>query len=383
MRFLLCFFALLLLARTARADDGLRLESVDVALTAYEQNGRGFQSKAGPLLGRGSQRLTVFEPQILVLARQSSRITHRLWVPIDMVTAASSNALDKYRKRPNGTPDVMSNASRQNQAVTLDWTATYEVPRSFSASMRNNVHVEENFRSFGTGVATTLSLADDNATLAANANQIFDWFSAYDGVGRKQGRVTRSTTNGNVGITQILGPDTIVHANYGLSAQYGELSNTWNTVPRLQPGRADRISERVPDQRIRHALVGRFAQYLPWQGTLKGFYRFYADDWGVVAHALEGQLYQRFTSFLFVRGSYRYYRQTAVDFFTTVVDLGARTFTADSDLGRFSSHTAGFKVSAEVPQIFRGAHVDVGYDHFWRTDGLKVNIGFLQTGARF
>jgi hypothetical protein len=362
---------------TAPKPRGFEIESVDTAFTAYEQKGFGYQSKAGPLLlGPGSQRLTVFQPQVLVLARQGERITHRLWVPIDVVTAASANALDKGRV----PPDVMTQASRQNQAIAFDWTATYAAPRDFSASARNNVHVEENFRSWGTGAGATMSFAEDNATLSANANQIFDWFTKYDALGHKLGRTTRSTTNGNVGFTQILTPTTVVHANYGLSAQYGENTNTWNTVPFAT---FERIAEHVPRHRTRHALVGRFAQFLPWNGALKGFYRFYADGWGIVAHAAEVQLLQRLSPLLFVRGSYRYYTQTAASFFTTLAQREMPFFSADSDLGRFDSQTAGFKLSAEVPFLFRGAHIDAGYERYWRTDGLTVNVALWQAGARF
>ena len=87
---------------------------------------------------------------------------------------------------------------------------------------------------------------------------------------------------------------------------------------------------------------------------MKGFYRFYDDNWGVIAHAVEGQLLQRLHPYLYVRGSYRFYTQTAVDFFTTRSSGLESLFTADSDLGRFNSHTVGFKVTAELPFVFAG-----------------------------
>jgi hypothetical protein len=378
--------ALLVAPTRARADElatltlpkprGLHVESVETAFTAYEQKGFGFQSKAGSrsILDAGSERLTVFQPQVLVMLRQDERITHRLWVPIDVVTSASANAIDR------GRVDTLSNASRQNQAIALDWTTTYDVPRAFAVSSRSVVHIEENFRSIASGLAATVSLADDNATLAASANQAFDWFSVYDVLGYKHGRQTRSTTNGNIGLTQILTPTTVAHVNYGLSAQSGEMSNTWNSVPDVT---GTRIQEHLRRHRIRHAFVGRFAQYLPWDGALKGFYRFYVDDWGLVAHAAEVQLLQRLTPIVYIRGSYRFYRQTAVDFFTTLADRSMAYYTADSDLGAFDSHTVGGKVTVELPILMRGAHVDAGYERYWRTDGLRVNVALWQAGGRF
>ena len=359
-----------------RRGDGLRIESVDTAFTAYQQMGYGYQSKAGPTLtSPGSQRLTVFEPQVLVVARSSARVTHRFWVPIDIVTAASPNANDKGRP-----PDMLSNASKQNESITFDWTTTYDAPKRYGGFVHNAVHLEENFRSWSTGLGGTFSFADDNSTIAANANAIFDWFQRYDAVGIKIGRNSRSTTNGNVGFTQILSPTTIAHVNYGLSAQFGQMSNTWNTVV-FPSGMRD--LERMPSTRTRHAVVARFAQWLPWNGTVKGFYRFYADSWGLDAHAVEMQLLQRVLPWLVVRGEYRFYRQTGVSFFTVLQHAGSARYTSDSDLARFDAQTAGLRLVADVPSVFQGLHIDAGFERYWRTDGLYVNMGLWQAGARF
>ena len=397
-----CLATSLLVASPARAQEtppppkhSFVIERIDTALTAFQQHGVGYQSKANTrsLLDPGNAALTVFQPQILVTARQNERIVHRFWVPIDFVTSASANAIDRGRK-----VDVISNSSRQNEAMAFDWQVAYEARTTkrdaegdrsgwlgqspkWTTSIRNNVHIEENFRSWAAGIGASLNLADDNATLSGSVNNVLDWFSNYDGLGVKSGRRTRSTSNVNVGLTQILTPWTVVHANYGVSAQYGEMGNTWNSVPFVS---GERFAEQLPRSRWRHALVGRFAQYLPSDGALKGFYRYYTDAWGVRAHALEGQLSQRIHPLLYLRASYRWYTQTGVDFFTTLSPgRGETRFTADSDLGPFDSHTAGLKVAAELPFLFAGAHLDAGYERYWRTDGLTVNVALWQAGARF
>ncbi|MBX3226397.1 MAG: DUF3570 domain-containing protein [Labilithrix sp.] len=353
------------------------VERVETAFTAYQQRGTGYQSKASSRswLDPGNAALAVFQPQLFVQARQSERIVHRFWVPIDLVTSASADAIDRGRRL-----DLISNSSRQNEAIAFDWAVAYEATK-WTASARNNVHVEENFRSWAAGIGASLNVADDAATVSGSVNNVLDWFSAYNGLGVKTGRATRSTSNVNVGLTQILTPTTVVHANYGVSAQYGVLGNTWNSVPFVN---GERFAEVLPRARWRHALVGRFAQYLPWDGSLKGFYRFYTDGWGVQAHAIEGQLSQRVHPLVYLRASYRWYTQDGVDFFTTLSPgRGERRFTADSDLGPFQAHTAGAKVALELPFLFAGAHLDAGYERYWRTDGLTVNVALWQAGARF
>jgi len=273
--------ALLFVSSTAAAEDGLQLKAVETGLTAFEQRGVGYQSQASStVLGPGSERLIVFEPQLLVRARQGERLEHSVLTTLDIVTAASPNAVDRLRK-----PDAISNASKTNQAGAIDWTASYAFSPHVNGALRNGVHLEENFRSLWNGIGASYSFAEDAATASASLQQIHDWFDRFDVTGVRVGRATRTTTSGNAGFTQILGPETVVHASYGLTTQTGELSNTWNSVP-LNGYGEEREGELLPRQRVRHALVGRFAQWLPWTGALKGSYRFYADDWGVVAHTL-------------------------------------------------------------------------------------------------
>lgn len=361
----------------ARADDlSFRIDQVDSAFTGFSQRGLGYQSKANSVsyADRGSEALEVFQPQVLVLASQGEHIKHQFWFPVDIVTSASANAIDRGR-----VPDMITQSSRQNESIGLDWTVAYETTK-WTASAHNNLHIEENFRSWATGMGATLNLADDNAVVSGGANEVIDWFAGYDGLGVKVGRTTRATSNANAGITQILTPYTVVHANYGISTQNGTLSNTWNTVPVFT---GERIAEQLPHNRIRQDFVGRFAQWLPWDGALKGFYRFYLDTWGVTAHALEGQLLQRVHKLVYLRGSYRWYTQTAVNFFTEKI-LGTDSFyTADSDLAKFVSQTVGGKVVVELPFLFKGAHADAGYERYWRTDGLTVNVALWQAGTRF
>lgn len=365
----------------ARADDARdrpRVLALETALTAYEQDGRGYQSQAAEKIDEpGSERLTVFSPQILLLVRQSARLVHRVWVPLDVVTSASANATDVRRK----APDVMSQASRQNQAGTLDWTSTYTARRGTDATLRSAFHIEENFRAWTVAGGGTQSLADDNATVSGSASHTYDWFDTYDPVGHRLGRSSRTTTHGTLGATQLLGPTTVAHASYGLSVQYGTLGNTWNTVPFDYEKRGN---EDLPRVRTRHAVSARFAQWLPWDGALKGYHRVYADDWGLVANTTEVQLHQRFTSFLRARASYRFHTQSGVDFFTTRARPDAFPRASDSDLARFDAHAVGGKVTFESPVGgLRELRFELGFERYWRTDGLSVNVGLWQTGLRF
>jgi hypothetical protein len=365
-------------------DDALRIVSTSMRVTAFEQQGSGYQSKNGPLGGPGSERVTVLEPQLEIVATQGERVTHRLWVPLDVVSAASPDGMKRYDSNP---PDMPAGASRHVGSGSIDWMTTYKVDARTSVFMRSGFHLEDPFRSYNAALGATRSFADDNTTIAVSINEVFDWFDRFDIEGNRHGRAVRNSINGNLGVTQLLSPTTVVHADYGLTLQQGELGNTWNAVP-FAP--VDGVSsygpEVLPDIRLRHALLGKIAQSLPWNGALKGSYRFYADDWGIVAHTLEAQLYQRILPTLWVRASYRFHHQSGASFFTIAApaDDTTQLRTADSDLQTLDAHTLGFKVGMDFrDRRLQISHIDAGYERYFRTNDLQVNIVTCAISFRF
>ena len=397
-RLALALLATLLIARSAAADDVapvaatpapapsaplftdadilakppplFRLESVAVRYTRFDQSGTGYQSRAGKPGGPGSEEMRVEQPQLEVVIKQGAHLTHRVWIPVDVVTAASPDAID-----------VVSTASRRNEAASVDWTATYAKDHS-SASIRNGHHEEENYRSWNSGLSGTHSFAEDNTVVSAGANVVLDWFDRYTLAGGHDGHNARSSINFNAGVTQLLSPTTVAHVDYGYTIQEGMLSNGWNIVP--TPQGAFQL-EKLPAERGRHAFVGRIAQHLPWNGAVHGSYRFYVDTFGILAHTFEVELHQRLASFARLRFNYRYHTQTGADFFRTSVPLGAPIFaTADSDLARLHAHTVGVKGTFDFPVSFaRTLHADLAVERYFRSNDLRVSVYSCGLGLLF
>jgi hypothetical protein len=71
------------------------VESITTRVTSFDQFGHGYQAQGGrTAVDPGSERATIFEPQLELDATQGSRIKHRVIVPIDVVTNASADAID-------------------------------------------------------------------------------------------------------------------------------------------------------------------------------------------------------------------------------------------------------------------------------------------------
>ena len=347
------------------------IESARLRYTFFDQSGHGYQSLAGAgPRGPGSEQLSVSEPQVEIVAHQGDRITHRIWAPVDIVSAASPDAVD-----------AISRASRYQEAGGIDVASTFKVDRENEVGTRFAVHLEENYRSWTMGLAYARHMAEDNSVFQASLNQTFDWFDAYLLGGANRGRQGRSTTNANVGFTQILSPTTVGNVNYGLTVQTGELSNTWNTVPLVDGTHG---AELLPHRRVRHALVGRIVQALPWNASLKVSYRFYIDSWGAVGNTLELFLYQRFTRWLYARATYRAHFQRGVDFYTELSAFNTAPRTADSDLADFTGQTVGGKLALELPmRRIRTLNIDFAYERYFRTNDLRVSIYSASVGTTF
>jgi hypothetical protein len=351
---------------------GLRLQSVMTHITGFDQFGHGYQAQGGPTPSSpGSERLTVFEPQVELVFTQGERVTHRVWIPVDVVTNASPDAID-----------VVSSASRHVEGGSIDWTTTYRADRQVDISVRSGVHLENPFRSWDSGMSIRRSYADDATVVSASALEVFDWFDHFDIHGDRSGHTDRNGTTGTLGLTQVLTPTTVASINYGLTFQEGTMGNTWNSVPLAAGGRG---AELLPAQRMRHALVGRMAQWLPWNGALRLYYRFYADDWGIVAHSMEAELMQRLSPELYVGGTYRFHTQTGASFFTPLAPPGALLRVADSDLAPLDSETVGGKIVVDYPLVgeFRTLHLELACERYVRTNDLRVNIVSWATGFRF
>jgi hypothetical protein len=348
------------------------VDAVTTRITSFDQFGHGYQAQGGrTVTDPGSERATIFEPQIEVDASQGPRVKHRLWVPVDVVTNASADAID-----------VVTSASRHVESGAIDWTTTYKLDDASDVNVAAGIHLENPFRSWHGGLGASRAFADGDTVISASFLEVFDWFDRFDISGGRHGRADRSSATASVGVTQILTPTTMVNVNYGATVQRGELGNTWNSVPLSTFARGP---EELPSERVRHALVARAAQYLPWDAALHLYYRFYADDWGLVAHTAEAELMQRLASWLVVGAVYRFHTQNGVDFFSTFADPAAPLRTADSDLAPFDAHTIGGKVAIDVPLRgdLRALHLEVGYDRYFRTNDLQMNVVTCATGYRF
>jgi len=147
--------------------------------------------------------------------------------------------------------------------------------------------------------------------------------------------------------------------------------------------------ERLPDTRFKTPVGARLNYYINEIVVLRTYYRYYTDDWGVSSHTANIELPIKIADKFTLYPSYRYYTQTAADYFAPFETHSSTEefYTSDYDLSAFNSNQYGIGIT--YTDIFTKAHiwlfglksVDFRYDYYQRNTGLTA--GIASAGVKF
>lgn len=193
---------------------------------------------------------------------------------------------------------------------------------------------------------------------------------------------------GSVGYSHVLTKRLLAGINVEASAILGPQENPYRSVINGYP-------EAHPLSRIRIA-PSAFAFYSIPKTPLvaEARYRFYGDSWGISAHAVDMRLHLRLWKYLRLRARYRYYTQSASDFYREGLDYeqSERFKTADPKMSAFHSHMPGGEITFELTPLAQfdglawldGAFVQATYNHLFQTNRFgNARIGALTFSLPF
>jgi len=180
--------------------------------------------------------------------------------------------------------------------------------------------------------------------------------------------------NYQLGLTQVITPDMLMEVNFETITDEGYLNNPYRSVRYLDSASADGYSfepEVYPRTRTSNALAVRSRYYLPYRAAISGEYRFFDDSWGVSAHNFGLDYIHPLESGWMLEVNYRYYTQTAADFYSDLFPRkNAQNFMSrDKELSDFHSHSVGFTLGYDL--IANGWHfidsgsINLAYEHIW------------------
>jgi hypothetical protein len=144
-------------------------------------------------------------------------------------------------------------------------------------------------------------------------------------------------------------------------------------------------NEHLPSSRFKVPIGARLNFYINEYVVAKTYYRYYQDNWGIQAHTASIELPIKLSSKFTVAPLYRYYTQTASDYFAGYEEhlSTEKYYTSDYDLSKFNSNQYGLGLT--YTDIFAQAKIfvlglksiDLRLNHYERSDGLSANIASL------
>lgn len=147
--------------------------------------------------------------------------------------------------------------------------------------------------------------------------------------------------------------------------------------------------ERLPDTRFKTPIGVRLNYYVNETVSLRTYYRYYFDDWGMTSHTASLEVPIKLGDKFTIYPSYRYYTQTAIDYFAPYEEnLSTQEFyTSDFDLSAFDAHQYGMGI--RYTDIFTKfkifklglKSIDLRFQQYDRSTGLNASI--ISGGFKF
>ena len=261
--------------------------------------------------------------------------------------------------------------------------------------------LESDYESIGIALNDAIDFNDKNTTLTLGISHSFDHILPNEGerqmvtVGTNKDSVpitsnlAKDDTAALVGVTQLLGPATVLMVDGTLGYAEGYLSDPYKRVlfddfdyfpgDPNNPNAYTVWAENRPDHRFRQvAFVSLTHNFEKLEAAIEATYRFYHDDYGILAHTASFQWNQKIGKFIIVSPMFRFYTQTEADFYATHFpgdpqDLQASPlpshFSSDYRLSALNSFTYGLSVSARVHEHLS---LELAYKRYemYGTDGV-------------
>ena len=380
----------------------LEKTEVDFLMSYYTQDG----DHAAVTGGIGTEELTDITPTIIIAIPLNDDDVLTADVGISAYTSASSSNINPFDGTEPGNPWIESSGASISD-VWVNGSFDY----SHSSDDRNtvwganlSVASEYDYFSIGFGGHLTKLYNQKNTTLSVKANAYIDtWNPQYPAEFRSDfipsvgyttnytefDKLGRNTYSLSTSISQILTKRMQASLFLDIVQQNGLLS-----APHQRVYFADKLDffidnfhiaddvERLPDTRFKLPIGMRLNYFVNEYLTIRSYYRLYTDNWGITAHTAEIELPIKITRSFAVIPTYRYYTQTAADYFSAYnTHLSTQQFyTSDYDLSKFDSNQYGFgfrytDVFTKL-KIFKFGlkNIELKYSSYNRSDGLKANI---------
>lgn len=352
----------------------LKIEEINLVSSLYQQEGNN-SSVTG---GIGTEKLTDISNtlDVKLFKYDKTGIKHNwdIEVGIDHYSSASSDKIDLQANSSASSadnrfyPSVTYSRENEEKAQTISF--------GLSSSM------EYDYQSFGGTVGFSKLTKSKNGEFIAKFQTYLDQVKMIlpielRGPGAPSGSEARNTFAGSLGYSQILNKNFQLLFLVDVVQQSGYLSLPFHRVY-FTDGTVHQ--ENLPDSRLKLPVSVRGSYFLGDNIILRGYYRYYTDDWKLTAHTLDLEVPVKISPFISVSPFYRYYSQQGTKYFKGYEEHTAASefFTSNYDLSTFDSQFFGAGIKfTPLKGVFGIQHLntlEVRYGHYNRSTALSSNI---------
>ncbi|WP_254884000.1 DUF3570 domain-containing protein [Aquimarina sp. TRL1] len=372
----------------------LETTEIDFLMSYYTQEG----DNAAVTGGRGTEELVDTNPAIVVTIPLNDDDILAIDGSVSAYSSASSSNVNPFDGENRADPFVASSGASQNDVlVTLSAAYTHHSDdRNTIWSANVSVANEYDYSSVGGGAGFTKLFNEKNTEFTIKGNVFLDtWKLIYPSELRDNPSFEPFTNNKRnsyaigANFSQILSKNMQGMLSVDVIFQEGVLSTPFQRIQFadvedvvIQDFTYGDDVERLPDQRVKVALGGRLHYYLNERIVLRNFYRYYTDDWGIKAHTASIEIPFKISDMFTLYPSYRFYKQTAADYFAPFNKhlSSEEYYTSDYDLSEFNANQFGFGITyTDILTQMRiwklgVKNIDLRYSLYERNTGLRANL---------
>ncbi|MGZ8938877.1 MAG: DUF3570 domain-containing protein [Limisphaerales bacterium] len=212
---------------------------------------------------------------------------------------------------------------------------------------------ESDYESIGLALNYSLELNQKNTTLLAGVARNFD--RIRPGHSFLLETRQKDTLDLMVGVSQLLGPTTVLNANFTYGFSEGYLADPYKGVRfEYYPFFETLFPENRPDSRERQIGFLSLTQFIsPANAAIEASYRISHDSFGIVSHTGMLEWRQKVGTMFALTPFGRYYQQSAADFYgisfpgdpSLSMDDVPTYYSSDYRLSAFTSWTYGVKAT--------------------------------------
>jgi hypothetical protein len=341
---------------------------------------------------QNQDRVSVFEPVLSVTTQKADDDFVKYDVVLDSLTGSSANGANassqsqnfgSYTTPPGLTP-LDSRFEDDRLALNISWMTPIDRLSRYQAGI--SLSAESDYRSAGANYSyfqdtnnklTTLSIGGALSYDAVNPKSGFNdpyasifavspdtttvqTTTSASGGGEEEfnlfpGKI-KTTFEGMLGISHVLNKYTLLNLNYGITSVQGYQTDPYKIISVIDSSglAVDYVWENRPESRLKQTLKGSLVTAIG-DDSLHLDYRYYQDDWGIVAHTYDVKYNLELGNKLTITPHYRLSKQSKADFYRISLNEGEANpnyASADYRLADMDTKTTGAMIAYKMNPRF-------------------------------